>query len=237
MTGTSKLQSPNPFLAAFEDPAHVEGYAEGPRRFTPGLSALHLMASILLREQARADAHVLVHGAGGGLELRALADENPGWSFTGVDPARAMLDKARSVMGIDASRVQFHHGYIDDAPEGPFDGATSFLTLHFLNADDRRNTVAEIVQRLKPGAPLVVAHSSFPQSEPDRSVWLTRYAQFALSSGAEPTMVQKALQAVTASDTMFDPGVDEQILESGGLRQVELFYAAFTWRGWVGYAP
>ncbi len=195
------------------------------------------MASILLREQAREDAHILVHGAGGGLELRALADANPGWSFTGVDPARAMLDKARSVMGDEASRVCFHYGYIDDAPEGPFDGATSFLTLHFLTADDRRNTVAEVVRRLKPGAPFVVAHSSFPQSEPDRSIWLARYARFALASGADPMMLQKALQAVTASDTMFDPTFDQQILESGGLRNVEQFYAAFTWRGWVGYAP
>ena len=86
------------FLDMFSDPERIAHYADGPRRFTPGLNAVHRMTAILLAEQAPADAHVLVLGAGGGLELAALAQAQGGWRFTGVDPAGPMLDLARRAL-------------------------------------------------------------------------------------------------------------------------------------------
>ncbi|MCR5876248.1 hypothetical protein LRS10_20115 [Phenylobacterium sp. J426] len=53
------------FLNTFTDPAAVARYLEGPRRFTPGLDALHRMTGLLLAEHAPEDARVLVLGAGG----------------------------------------------------------------------------------------------------------------------------------------------------------------------------
>lgn len=63
----------NDFLKLFADRDQVADYAGGPRRFTPGLGALHRMAAILLAERTTDNGHVLVLGAGGGLELKALA--------------------------------------------------------------------------------------------------------------------------------------------------------------------
>lgn len=130
------------------------------------------MTAVLLAEQAPHDARVLVLGAGGGLELRAFADAQPGWRFVGVDPA--MLDEAKRALGPDAGRVDFRQGYIDDTPEGPFDAATCLLTLHFLPFEERTRTVAEVHRRLRPGAPFVAAHSSFPQGATARGLWLSR---------------------------------------------------------------
>ncbi|MEL7548171.1 MAG: class I SAM-dependent methyltransferase, partial [Pseudomonadota bacterium] len=152
-----------PILDLFDDPGHAVDYADGPATFVPGLDALHRMASVLIRETAASDAHILVHGAGGGLELEAFAVENSDWRFVGVDPAKPMLDAARDRLGALNDRVMLHHGYAEDAPTGPFDAATSFLTLHFLNAIERQKTVSEIVSRLKPGAPFITVHCSFPQ--------------------------------------------------------------------------
>jgi tRNA (cmo5U34)-methyltransferase len=73
------------FIKAFSDPAAVARYAEGPPRFVPGFDGLHRMTSVLLAEHAPSDARVLVLGAGGGLELKALATAHPGWTFVGVD--------------------------------------------------------------------------------------------------------------------------------------------------------
>lgn len=223
-------------LAHFADPAAIARYAEGPPRFVPGFNDLHRMAHILLAERVPEDARILVLGAGGGLELSAFARAHPGWRFTGVDPAAPMLDLARETLGADASRTEFVHGYIGDAPEGPFDAAVCLLTLHFLDADNRERTAAEIHRRLKPGAPFVAAHSSFPQKEPDRSQWLSRYADFAIASGADPEQARNARETVSAHLNLFDPERDAGILESAGFSDVALFYAAFTWRGWVGYA-
>lgn len=223
-------------LASFNAPEHARLYGDRVARFVPGMADLHRMMAILVAERAPADARVLVLGAGGGLELRAMAQAHPGWTFLGVDPAAAMLDEARRVLGPDASRVTFCEGYIDDAPEGPFDAATCLLTLHFLDTGERTRALRALRQRLKPGAPLVVAHSSFPQDGGARSLWLSRYAAFALASGTDPEQVEKMSKSVDAHLPVLSPGQDEAILRDAGFSDIALFYAAFTWRGWISYA-
>ncbi|ODT87298.1 class I SAM-dependent methyltransferase [Phenylobacterium sp. SCN 70-31] len=225
-----------PFLANFEDPEAVAAYADGPRRFVPGLDALHRMTGVLLAERAPPDARVLVLGAGGGLELKALADSHPGWTFTGVDPAGPMLRLAERTLGPLSERVELVKGYIEDAPEGPYDAAVCLLTLHFLDPEERRRTAGEIRRRLRTGAPFVAAHSSFPQDPAAREVWLGRYAAYAVASGVEPDKAYGARDSVRAALDLLDPDADEAVLRAAGFRDVAMFYAAFTWRGWVGYA-
>lgn len=225
-----------PWQAHFSDPEAVARYAEGPPRFVPGYADMHRMTRILLAERAAPDAQVLVLGAGGGLELKALAEAEPRWRFVGVDPAEAMLKLAERTLGPLNTRVQLQQGYIEDVPDGPFDAATCLLTLHFLDADVRRRTAREIHRRLKPGAPFVAAHSSFPQTDSERTRWLSRYAAYAIASGADPEKANTARAAVDANLSLLSPEQDARILSEAGFRDVEMFYAAFTWRGWVGYA-
>lgn len=105
-------------------------WADGPPRLVPGFAHLQRMTMLLLAERAPADARVLVLGAGGGLELKAFAEAQKDWRFDGVDPAAEMLTLAKATLGPLASRVNLHQGYIDVAPEGPFDAATCLLRLH-----------------------------------------------------------------------------------------------------------
>ena len=137
-------------------------------RPTPGpVSYTHL--DVYKRQD---DGRLLVLGAGGGLELKALAETRPGWRLDGVDPSADMLRQASAPLGELAPRATLHQGYIEDAPEGPFDGATCLLTLHFLPAAERLRTVREVARRLRPGAPFIVAHHSFPLER--RDAWLAR---------------------------------------------------------------
>ncbi len=223
-------------LDHFSDPEAVARYAEGPPRFVPGFADLHRMTTVLLRERAPPDARVLVLGAGGGLELKALAGTNPGWTFDGVDPSAEMLKLAERALGPLSARVHLHQGYVESAPAGPFDAATCLLTLHFLPPEERLRTVVEIRRRLRPGAPFVAAHASFPQGSGERSLWLRRYAAFAIMGGADPEKAETARGAVEARLSMLSPEQDEAILREAGFSDVTPFYAAFTWRGWVGYA-
>ena len=224
------------FVDIFKDAEHAAQYADGPARFVPGFRSVHQMAGVLIREFAPADAHVMAHGAGGGLELLSLATENPGWTFVGVDQAKPMLDEARARFGDLNDRVELHHGYAEDAPEGPFDAATSFLTLHFLDADERRKTVSDIVRRLKPGAPFITAHCSFPQDTAQRAQWLARHQAFTMASGVDAELAEAGRNDIAENLHVVDPAVDEQILRDAGLSDVTMFYAAFTWRAWVGRA-
>ena len=226
----------DPFQKHFYDPEAVARYAEGPLRFVPGLDALHRMTGLLLAERAPIDAKVLVLGAGGGAELRAMADAHRQWTFAGVDPAAQMLRLAERTVGTHMDRVELVEGAIDDAPVGPFDAATCLLTLHFLAASERERTVRQIHDRLRPGAPFVAAHVSFHQGERERDVWLDRYAAYPIASGVDPDQVGKARAAVAASLNILSPEEDEAVLRGGGFRDVHLLYAGLVWRGWVAHA-
>jgi tRNA (cmo5U34)-methyltransferase len=220
----------------FSDPEAVARYAEGPPRLVPGFADLQRMAAVLLAERAPRDARVLVVGAGGGLELKVFAESQPDWRFDGVDPSAEMLKLAEATLGPLTSRVHLHQGYIDVAPEGPFDAATCLLTMHFVPTEERLRIVREIRRRLKPGAPVVIAHLSFPQSEAERTLWLSRYVGFAVASGVDPDKVANARTAIGAQLPILAPEQDEAILRDGGFTDVSLFYVGFTFRGWVAYA-
>jgi tRNA (cmo5U34)-methyltransferase len=222
--------------SAFSDPEVVARYAEGPRRNVPGFEAMQRMTRLLIAERARQDARVLVLGAGGGLELKVFAEAHPGWTFDGVDPSADMLALASSTLGPHASRAQLHLGTIAAAPEGPFDAGCCLLTFHFIAIEERRRTLAEVRRRLEPGAPFVVAHLSIPGEQVERALWLSRYAAFLTSSGVEPDKAARGRDAVEAHTHILTPEQDETLLREAGFSHVSLFYTAFAFRGWVGYA-
>ena len=195
------------------------------------------MAAILIAEHAPRDARVLVLGAGGGLEMKAFAESSPGWSFDGVDPSAEMLELAAKTLGPLASRARLTNGLIDDAPSAPFDAATSLLTLHFLDEKERLRTATQVHRRLKPGAPIVVAHFSVPNdTAEERDRWLSRYVEFATASGVSRPDAEAAREAIDEQVPILTPDQDKAILQQAGFTDVTEFYTAFTFRGWVAYA-
>ncbi len=227
---------PNEPHAAFTEQKAVAAYADGPARIVPGWSDMLRMSDVLLGERIACGASVLVVGAGGGLELKRFAESYPDWRFVGVDPSREMLTLARTTLGDLGSRVELHEGYIDTAPEGPFDAATCLLTLHFVPADQRLRTLQEIRRRLVPGAPFVVAHLSFPQEQDARERWLGRYAAFVATSGVDVEKARAGAKAIESKLTILSPTQEESLMREAGFSDIELFYAGFAFRGWVSTA-
>lgn len=167
------------------------------------------------------------------MEIDALASEQPEWRFDGVDPSRDMLALAEQTVRRHQGRVALHEGYIDGAPQGPFDGATSLLTFHFIPREQRLGTLCAIRQRLKAGAPFVVMHISIPTAEPDRSLWLSRHLAYA---GTPASSAEQAMQAMKSKLSILSQAEDEAFLWEAGFDKVALFYAGFSFRGWVAYA-
>ena len=223
-------------MSGANHPGNAASYAERVARHVPGLQDMHRMAGILLAEHMPQDGRVLVLGAGGGLELRAFARAYPGWRFDGVDPWPDMLAQARDTLGKDAARVAFHQGYIEDAPEGPFDGATCLLTLHFLPHDERLHTLRALRRRLRLGAPFVVAHHSFPLKGGQHDLWLQRNAAWLLPNGTPEAQALVGIAAMKERLPVLTPEKDAELLKTAGFHTVELFYAALTFKGWVAKA-
>ncbi|KRA16104.1 MULTISPECIES: class I SAM-dependent methyltransferase [unclassified Lysobacter] len=224
-------------MSSFSDPQAVARYAQGPVRQVPGFHALQQMTRLLLAERVPDDGRVLVLGAGGGLELKVFAEAQPGWRLVGVDPSAEMLKLAAVTLGPLAPRAELIEGYIDSAPEGPFDGAACLLTLHFLDAEERLRTLIELRRRLRPGAPLVVAHHSIPLEPEQKRRWLSRYAAFGIASGVAELDANHAIAAIGARLPLLSPEQEVELLQQAGFGTVELFYAAFSFKGWVAYNP
>jgi tRNA (cmo5U34)-methyltransferase len=222
-------------VTSFDDPAAAARYAENPPRLVPGFADLHRMTRVLLDESAPVDGRILVIGAGGGLELAAFADARPGWRFVGVDPSAEMLRLAALTLGTLRDRADLHEGFVATAPRGPFDAACCLLTLHFIPAEERLETLRQIHRRLKPGATLIVAHHSLPQG-PLRRVWLDRFAAFAAGNGVPLDQARGGAQAIGERLPILSPEAEVDLLRSAGFADPQLFYAAFTFRGWVARA-
>lgn len=223
-------------MKPFSDPAAVAAYADGPPRMVPGFADMQRMCLLLLAENAPADARILVLGAGGGLELEVFAKAQAQWQFDGVDPSAEMLQLAQTRLQEHLHRVSLHTGTIDIAPAGPFDAACCLLTLHFLAREERLDTLAQLRRRLKPGAPFVAAHFSFPQEPGERERWLARCTAFAISSGINPDKARAREKGLGTQLPILSPGDDEALLREAGFSGVELFYAGFGFRGWVASA-
>ena len=213
----------------------IADYVAATPRKVPGLPDLHRMAMLLLAERAPAAADILVVGAGGGLELKAFAEAQPDWRFVGIDPSAAMLDLARRVLGPLGARVDLRRGFIDGAPPGPFDGATCLLTLHFLPRQERLHTLREIHRRLKPGAPLVVAHHSVPNGD-EATTWLARTAAFAGGPGADVERARISAAKTAVHLPLLSADDEVAVLREAGFADPALFYAGFSFRGWISRA-
>ncbi len=220
----------------FRDLERVARYADNPPRLVPGFRDLQRMTRLLLAENAPDEARILVVGAGGGLELEVFAKAHPAWRFDGVDPSPEMLDLAVHTLGDRMRQVTLHQGYVFDAPTGPFDAATCLLTLHFLPPEERLKTLEAIRSRLKPGSPFIAAHHSVPEAPVERSIWLSRFGAFAADSGVADEQARGAAAGLANRLPILSPEIDEALMRAAGFTGVALFYAAFTFRGWIAYA-
>jgi len=222
-------------LRPFTEAATVARYAEDTPRKVPGYADLHRMTMLLLAERAPQEADILVYGAGGGLELKAFAEAQPGWRFVGVDPSMAMLDLARDILGPLMTRVVLRQGYMDAAPQAPFDGASCLLTLHFLDQGERLAVLQDMRRRMKPGARLVIAHHSYPEGSAPVD-WLARSILFADRGVQDVAGASRSAQMMSEHLPILSAAEEEGLLEQAGVREIALFYAAFSFRGWVATA-
>lgn len=222
-------------MNGFDNPEAVARYTDNPPRLVPGFADLQKITRLLLAETAPPDGRILVVGAGGGLELKAFAEAEPGWRFLGVDPSAEMLKLARRTLGPLAARVDWHEGYVSSVPEGSFDGASCLLVLHFVPAAERVALLMHIRRRLKPGAAFVVAHHSIPDG-PDRNLWLDRLEAFANTNGVAFDKTNGGARTLGERLPILSPEAESDLLRAAGFVDPQLFYAALTYRGWVARA-
>ena len=212
-------------------------YDKGVRRTLPTYDSLFRLVQAYLRKHTETEADVLIVGAGGGTELAILGPENPQWTFTAVDPAAPMLDLARDkVQHLQLTeRVEFIEGTIDNVKTDTFyDAATFMLVLHFMQDDAKKlQQLASIRERLKPGAPFVLATMyGNPDSTEFNELFLLWKAYWLDTT--DLTAEEMDDMEATVRDLSFIP--EEKIvdmLQEAGFGNIAKFFTTNMFGGWI----
>ena len=218
------------------DAEYGAGYDTLIRQVVPGYDDLHLAVLAALAPVPDGSS-LMVVGVGSGSELVTLGRGRPGWKLTGVEPSDQMIriSLARVERAGLAERVGIHHGYADDLPAGAtFDAATLICVLHFLPDDGSKlGLLRSIAERLRPGATLVLVDAcgdvgtrSFARAW---SGWMEFIREKGLT-GAERDAYRRQVE----DGVHFVPEQRViELLEAAGFSDVEPFYRAFVFGGWL----
>ena len=183
------------------------------------------------------EARILGVGVGTGVELAHLAQRHPGWRFTAVEPAAAMLTACRKRAEAEgfAGRCEFVEGYVDALPEAKkFDAATCFLVSQFiLDATARSQFFAQIQQRLKPGGLLASSDLASDIQSPEYEVGLKAWVQMLNSADVPAEMIERIRKAYSTDVAVLPPEQVAGTIRKGGFESVVPFYQAGLIHGWV----
>lgn len=171
------------------DAADLGRYEQSITLKIPGYDHMHHMMEQLLAASItnNNDIHILVTGAGGGKELALLGANHLDWQLTGMDTSSRMLKLAQQkaeeagIMG----RTTLLQGTIEQLPATVlYDGATCMLMLHFIQGMEAKKTFLQhLAQRLKPGAPLIIAAVNADLASPAYPVMMKAWREHMLQAG------------------------------------------------------
>jgi tRNA (cmo5U34)-methyltransferase len=207
------------------------------RQVVPGYDVLHRLIRLQLHALLGAEAHVLVPGAGTGMEIVTLGATRPNWRFTAIDPSPGMLEAARERIGRAGlgGHATFHQGTVDGLAQAPlFDAACLVLVLHFVPDDGAKTLLLRAVgERLRPGAPLILADLfGEPESVPFRRL-MAVWHDWQLDAGIEPEDVEKGFRHVVKDIHFVTENRLAELLAGAGFTAPEPFFRTLHFGGWM----
>ncbi|MDP1639982.1 MAG: class I SAM-dependent methyltransferase [Hyphomicrobium sp.] len=217
----------------------LEDYPRLVEQFIPGRRAIFAIVEAsfieLLTEGA---AKILVVGAGGGEEILRLGQDNPQWSFVGVDTYQPMVDLAlRRLEGTPVgARSHVHAKAIASLDEKDFDAATCILTAHFVPDDGTKLAFFKAIRaRLKPGAPLAIVDGVGVTADPKTELLRRIWKRHAIRNGAAPEVAESNAQnlekvAVVSGERQ------EELLTSAGFKDLVPIFRGLAIKGWLAFA-
>lgn len=215
-------------------------YDKGVRRTLPTYDPMLRLAQTFLRTNLDENASVLVIGGGGGNELKAFGPRNPGWTFTAVDPSKAMLGAAQMKARAEGmeSRVELIHGTVADVPEGAvFDGATCILVLHFVpELADKLALLKKLRSHLEAGAPFVLVSKYGDPEDEEFQALVGLWKNYWLDMTDLPEEKVEALMKSTLVDASVPEETVRELLAEAGFHKIAKFFKTNHFGGWLCYA-
>lgn len=228
----------------FEDqkfPGHatLDDYAKLAEQFIPGrLAIFTIVEAALIELLPPGPASILVVGAGGGEEILRLGENNPQWSFVGVDTYEPMVELARRRLA-DApvgARSRVETTEIQNLDATGFDAATCILTAHFVPDDGTKLAFLEAIhRRLKPGAPLAIVDgvgvAGDARTELLRRIWKRHAVCNGVSADVAESNAENFRKVAVVSEER-----EEALLASAGFERLTPIFRGLVIKGWLAFA-
>lgn len=226
----------------FEDqklPHTIDEYARLAEQFVPGrLAIFAIVEAALLELVPQGPARILVLGAGGGEEILRLGENNPDWSFVGVDTYEPMVALARKRLAETpvGSRARVETTEIEALDDKDFDAATCILTAHFVPDDGAKLAFLEAIRRrMKPGAPLAIVDGVGVAGEPGTELLRRIWTRHAIRNGVAED-VAKANSENFRKVAVVSEEREEELLTSAGFERLTPIFRGLLIKGWLAFA-
>lgn len=216
---------------------HARRYEQRIRTVVPAYEVLHALTEAALAQRLGRDAHVLVVGSGTGEEIIQLGRAHPEWSFTGIDPAAAMMAICRKRLDDHgmSDRVELRQGEITDLPDDAhFAAATCLLVMHFLPDDGTKAVLLRgIAQRLAPAAPLVLADMHGDPTTAGFAALLDIWGQWQRAGGVAAEEVADRVDTTISTLQFVDEQRTEDLMAGAAFVDVQPFWRALLFGAWT----
>ncbi|RNF40342.1 class I SAM-dependent methyltransferase [Planococcus salinus] len=215
-------------------------YDKGVRRTLPTYDPMLRLTQTFLRSKLKEEASILIVGGGGGNELKAFGPTNPGWTFTVVDPAKAMLELAgrKSEQLELEERVELIHGTVENVPDPRiYDGATCILVLHFVaDVKEKLALLKKIRSHLKAGSPFVLVTKFGDVNDPEFKTLVALWKDYWLdTTSMTEEKVEELMKGTLVEDSITEEKVRE-LLKEAGFHKIAHFFKTNHFGGWVCHA-
>ncbi len=218
---------------------NLDDYARLAEQFIPGrLAIFAIVESALLELLPQNAAKILIVGAGGGEEILRLGQNNPHWSFVGVDTHQPMVDVARRRLAESpvGARSRVETTTIEALEDNGFDAATCILTAHFVPDDGAKLAFFKAIRsRLKPDAPFAIFDGvgvvGEARTELLRRIWKRHAMRNGVAEeGAESNAENFKNVAVVSEER------EEDLLTRAGFQRLTPIFRGLTIKGWLAFA-
>mgnify|MGYP001762325404 FL=1 len=183
------------------------------------------------------DAKILCVGLGTGAELSHLAQKNPLWRFTAVEPSGAMLDlcKQKAEQEGFASRCVFHQGYLETLPKHELhDAATCFLVSQFFVDQQQRSAFfLQIANRLKVRALLASSDLASDTQSAEYDVLLRAWMNMMSTAAITAEAIDRMRAAYSNDVGVLAPDRIASIIAAGGFERPVQFFQAGLIHAWL----
>ena len=219
----------------FNNPVVVEGYDAHIRKLIPGYELIHLQVHAVLKSYVSTQAKILVVGCGTGYELQYLAEQFPHWSFTAIDPAANMIDKAKqhiADLGL-CSRIQFVQGdtsVLKQVDEN-FDVALAILVSHFVPVDAKAQFLKDIANHLSSTGLCL----SYELMEISNTKQLQALKNLSLATGLTEKQAQLMTDRIEQDFALISVDEMSALYLQAGFKRVENFAQVLNYHGFIAF--